>query len=351
MSTPASDPRALLTLRAFFTECFRPLCLANAKDKTKSAYTEAIGHWERRTMNPPLAEITKEVLLLFRSALLKPAPGEARQRQLGLLPDLPVERRDRSKLADSTLNKIIRQLNGLFRKAGPETVDPDAITEEGIVPKRLRIKPFKARLAEPRDVDPEVLNRIVAACATATYPQVPGVQAEDWWRAFIATALVCGYRKGGLLALPWAGVNWQRMEIRLPSRAEKTGKGDDPTPFNGTVGACLMKIRGDWALVFPWPHSERTLYRQWHAIQRAAGIERADWITIHDLKRASMTSYSDAGASPRALQKMGHHASLAMSVRYVRPIRETRRLVENLIMPEAFSEDFLDGGPRSADAG
>ena len=113
------------------------------------------------------------------------------------------------------------------------------------------------------------------------------------------------------------------------------------------VALHLMRIRGDWELVFPWPIADRSFYRQWGKIQAAAGIEKADRIRLRDLKAGSLTAYADAGASPHAIMKMGDHSSIATSMHYVKPTREVRRLADELPVPPAFWEGVDPERPRA----
>jgi integrase len=142
------------------------------------------------------------------------------------------------------------------------------------------------------------------------------------------------------LGLRWVDVDWQSHTISLPAEADKCLQ-ERRKPLHPIVLRHLVRIRGPWSEIFPWAHSERTFYRQWHAIQDAAAIPKRDHVKLHQLKATSMTHYATC-ESPWVAQRMGDHASIATGQHYVDVSRSLRGAVERFALPAAFTEEFLD---------
>lgn len=329
---------ASLTLRRFFDRRRSRGFLDDADPRTVNEYRFTLRKWERLTPDPPLGAIGREALEDFRSRLLAP-PAAPSQAPPLLFPELHRPEASGS-LSPATVNKHLRHVRHLLAEAA----DCEAIER---VPK---VRYCRTRRKRPRDVREADLSAIYRACSTALYPRLPGLDPGNWWKALLCTACVEGFRRGGLLGLRWDGIDWESMEIRLPAESDKCGQ-ERLKPMSRLVAQHLLRIRGDWELVFPWPHSERTFYRCWHAIQLAAGIAAERQYKIHDLKRTCATLYAIQGAPSIALTQLLDHTGVAMSERYINDARaadSTREAVEKLRLPAAFSAEFP---PASTAAG
>lgn len=332
MSTPESARS--WRLRACFEGLFAPNYLVGRSRRTLSAYREALDHWERLSGDLPAAAIDQQTLLAFRAALADPRNfvRPVLQRMLFEVRE-PAERHG---LSPVTVNKHVATILRILSKLGPErTGGRDAL---GILDRAPWIKPLRTMKRKPRPVADDLLDTLYRACETAGYPRIAGVAPRFWWRALVVTALCSGYRRGALMALRWTWISLlpDIAEIRLPAEEDKCREAR-VKPISRLVVLHLTRIRTPADLVFPFPHSSRTFYREWHRIQDVAGIERH--IKVHDLKRACSSRYA-AIASPWVVQEIGDWSNLETSRSYVNASDEARLAVNRLRLPAVFSADF-----------
>jgi integrase len=337
-----SHPDSELTVPLFYESRYRPNYHAQASPKTVQRYRDTLKHWATRVgPSVRLVDLLTQPGLLqgFKGALLAP-PADPPQdsRQLSLFADEPPP--GASTLAIGTANCHIRQLNAILAKAGPRAPkNRDALC---VLPELLWVKPYKQPRPRPKAVSADKLAEIYRACQVATFPEVPGVLPEHWWKALIIVGLFDGFRHEGLLGLPWDGVDLARKTVRLPDTADKCDT-ERLKPMPEIVILHLMRIRSGRPLIFEWPHSERTFYREWHRIQDAAGLDKKDHAKLHDLKRTCGTWLARAGASPWAIQQMLDHGSIETAKHYIDPAEEMRDAVDRVKPPAAFLEDFEPG--------
>jgi len=340
-----------LRLREFFDRVFAPQFLVGAAPATLRGYRETLAHWRRCTKDPPLAEITGETLSLLKARLQDPAnfppPRDDRPRtlQLELFPIRPQRPRRRGRppkpLSRASTNKHLRHIGAILAKAGPP--GPHNRDALGVLPTVPWTKPVREYRRLPRAVSDEPLAAVYRACAYARYPRLEepvGPQyREHWWKALITTALLVGFRRGALLDLQWPDVDLPSKKIRLPAEADKC-RSERLKPITSLVVAHLVRIRTPGPLVFPWPQSQSTFYRQWHRLQDAAGIAPEQHFGLHDLKRACGTRLATV-ASPWAVQHQLDHRSIHTARHYINPIEELQRAVERMPVPDALMADFL----------
>ena len=330
-----------LTLRAFWTRRVERGFMAGSAPGTMKSYGISLKKWEALTDDPPVARILKETTDEFRLRLLplpqEPIAGARMDPQGWLFADLqPPPRPSRSR-SPATANKHLREIHHVL----VEAADLEVLDR---VP---RIAYYKIRKKRPRAVKPEHLDAIYRACWKAIYPILPCVPPERWWQAFLATACTIGFRKQGLFGLRWADVDLRDGLIRLQAEDDKCDQ-ERCKPLSRLLVQHLVRIRTDRELVFPWPHGQSTFYRQWRAIQFAAGLARPEWYKIHDLKRTCGTMHSRQGASPWAVKELLDHSTLRTSEYYIDASDEAREAVERLKLPPAFYADFPAPTPIAA---
>jgi integrase len=115
---------------------------------------------------------------------------------------------------------------------------------------------------------------MLRACDTARLPDPKihrGVDPADWWRAILLTAWVTGARIESILKLRWVDVDFDTG--RVLSRAADLKQRKDTRPEIAGALPHLLKIRAHDSRLLPWNHHKRTLYKQFYAIQQAAGID------------------------------------------------------------------------------
>ncbi|MHC4405099.1 MAG: tyrosine-type recombinase/integrase [Planctomycetota bacterium] len=165
----------------------------------------------------------------------------------------------------------------------------------------------------------EDFDAILKACDKARLPDPRirhDVDRADWWRALLATLWICGTRIGA--ALQW---RWNQLDSRgtvLSLATQNKGKRDMRHDISAAV-PMLEKIRTTDPRLFPWNHHRRTLDREFHRIQWAAGIHlecleehehtpECHVYGFHDVRRAHAT-YNYGTVPDEALQQQMGHAS------------------------------------------
>ena len=115
-------------------------------------------------------------------------------------------------------------------------------------------------------------------------------------------------------------------------------------PLTSVVVEHLQAIASFDVLVFPWPHHERSLWRELARIQTAAGIHlpcrenhehtpACHLYGFHDLRRAFATMNAPT-LSADALQSLMRHKSYATTQRYINMTGQLNRAVEDLYVPD-----------------
>lgn len=299
----------LPTLTGWFETVFACTYEAGCRPRTLEEYRTTMDKWARFSNDPPLDEIDALMLGRFKAWLL-----------------------DREQLARATVNKHLRHVHAVLGKAGPP--GPGNRDAAGVIASSPWTKPLKEFARLPRVVGGEVLGAIYQASRFAHYPQAPPVEAAAWWRALLVVAYTTGFRRQALLALQWPQVDLAGRELRIEAEDDKCGR-ERRKPLHAAALRHLVRIRVGDGAVFPWPHSMRTFYRQWHAIQNKAGIDPEKHIKLHDLKRTCGSVAAGQG-SAFAVQHLLDHASVSTSQLYVNPVEELRRVVDAFPMPAAF---------------
>ncbi|MBU4271149.1 MAG: site-specific integrase [Planctomycetes bacterium] len=296
-----------LKLSVFFEKYFAPVFLCDARPRTFKAYAETLNHWRRFTIDPPIENIRTLTLAVFKASL-------------------------REIVAASTVNKHLRHINAMLAKAGPPGPrNRDALA---IVERTPWAKPFRVDRKRPRLISEGIVSAVYLAAGVARFPVLDWCSACSWWRALICTAVTSGFRRGAFLALLWLDIDVVEKLISLPSSIDKC-HADREKPLNSVTIRHLLEIRGDDERVFPFDHTDKTWYKQWHAIQDAADIPHDQHIKLHDLKRFAGTRYA-ATSSPWVVQQMLDHSSIETSRYYVNAAEQCREAVDNFPMPDCF---------------
>lgn len=320
-----------MRLSEFFGGPFSSQFLAVAKSRTRSAYREAVDHFVRLIGDVEMDALTSQQLATFSGELV-----------------------GRANLRPVTANKHLAALAAVLRYAGlPVSRISYRSRQSKPLAGFLEIRFHRREKPVPRPAPADTIEAIYRACPQAELPALPGVSPGHWWQALLAVALVETFRRGGLLSFRppdrpdcWThGLCWEHVLLRegkviLPAAADKAGAAR-PKPLHPIVVKHLLRIRGDWPEVFLWPRSEWVFYREWHRLQSAAGLSKAEQIRFHQIKATSATHYATS-ESPWVLQKMADHASILTSQHYVDPTAALRSAVDRFPLPAAFLEGFRD---------
>lgn len=132
----------------------------------------------------------------------------------------------------------------------------------------------------------------------------------------VMVAIATGMRKGEVLGLRWAQVDFERSFLRLST--SKTGLGR-PIPL-ASIGTEALRewCRGrrhdvDW--VFPRADGRKPLYveRSWQTAKRRAQLED---FHFNDLRHTFASYFAMSGATLRDIMEVLGHKTTAMSTRY-----------------------------------
>ncbi len=171
-------------------------------------------------------------------------------------------------------------------------------------------------------------------------PREPYVAKEQLWkllavaderlRAFVGLALATGRRRGELLALTPAQVDWQARVINFPRL--KSRRKTIQVPMNRTAQAVLSDLPRPLADDAPYfPIAPRDLQRLWERATRTAGITD---LHLHDLRHVVASHLLNKGVPDQMrAEVLGHSPGrhFAMTARYSHAtIEYMRRVYEEL---------------------
>jgi integrase len=195
----------------------------------------------------------------------------------------------------------------------------------------------------------EDFSAIYQACDCMTLPCLPNLKPGDWWRAFLVTLYMTGWRVSQVRAIRWEHVDLEAATILSPNDANK-GKRDEFLPLHPVIRDHLLLIRGSFSeLVFSAgdeagiPMSKDRLLSRFRLIQQEAGIvpkfkRPGLWYAWHDFRRGFAT-INGANMDTFELQKLMQHKSLSTTQRYIAMAGRLDRPVSQLIVPDILRRD------------
>jgi integrase len=180
---------------------------------------------------------------------------------------------------------------------------------------RKRLKEEKVLMINPAsDIKLKKADNTLVRYLTPEQKQALFTALPHRYHPIALTALNTGMRRGELLRLTWADVDWFAGTIKI-----RQTKADEPrhAPMNSIVQRTLLNLK-DTAKpsasdpVFPF--YPRYLSR---AFQRAVIKAKLAPFRFHDLRHCFASSLARLGANDRTLMEAGRWASPAMLKRYV----------------------------------
>lgn len=304
----SNDLKDSLKLR----DCYEKYVLPDMKDSpegTLSVYRTALNHWEARTSNPNVGEITNESLRDFKETF------------------------ELEKYSPESIKKYWRHIRRILRRVGPP-IQGNPLGES-IIDRVPYMAPPKKRFRKfPRLVTDEEINAVYQACDVAKWPYTSDCPPL-LWRLALVVFFNCGPRTQDFFQLLWENVDLKMRRVSFV--AQKTSKLQG-VPFQEIVGLHFESVFQNQKKnerVFRSTKCKRTLYDQWKAIQDAAGIK--EYIEFRDL-RETCSSRLDAANSGAKAGKwvLGHGPRGVNEVYYLNPSPEVIQAVENLEQPDSF---------------
>lgn len=218
----------------------------------------------------------------------------------------------------------VRHVHGLIRNALA-----DAEREE-LVHRNV------AKAVRPPSLDRAERRGLTLAEARRLIDAVQGDRLEALW----VCALTLGLRRGELLGLRWADVDFDagtvgvsqtvlRVDGQLVLSQPKTARSRRVVPapsvtlerlrvHKATQARARLGVGDRWTdldLVFPssigTAMEPRNLDRAWQSLRATMGL---DWLRLHDLRHACATFMLASGASPRTVMKMLGHSQIALTM-------------------------------------
>jgi integrase len=310
------------------------------KDASKKTWEEFKTEWEARigaNMLPQTRRLTFDALAHFeriinpiRVASIKTQTIDdfiARRR-------LEPGKRKGETIRPASINKELRHLRAVLRIADDWKYLPDL--------PRFRFIKEPGKLVT--FVSPEHFAALYQVCEEAKRPaDVPGVAPADWWRGLLVFCYMTGWRICEVLALRRSDVDLD-AGWAVTRAADNKGKRDERIKLHPVVNDHLRKLTSFEPVVFPWHPNETALYKEFHRLQRVAGISipcphqhehtpRCGLYGFHDLRRAFATQNAPR-LTADALQKLMRHKSYLTTQKYINMASQLDEAVSALHVPE-----------------
>ncbi len=310
---PANGEQTLCT---FYRDYYEPVVMEHDAGQSYRKLMEiSLKRWRLITGDPPLEQISTDMLSRFRSFLLKcrsMGRGEC--------------------LSPVTAANYLTNVQRLLAKAGqPGPRNRDAA---GILDRVPWVRLPRIRQQIPKIVNEETVGRLYDAAGIMAVHHLPGVEPADWWRALLVVVWSTAARRRTLLELQWSDYQPEQSRLVVPGVRIKSGR-PHIYPLTKAAVEHLDRIRTDRALIFQWPTHIRQFHIAWNQLQWEAGIPRADKFGLHTLRRSAITNL--AHHSLAAAQLLAGHRSVDITCqRYIDANPVVTKAVENMPEPEAF---------------
>jgi integrase len=210
-----------------------------------------------------------------------------------------------SEISTSTVNKYIRTLRRVFNLA----VEPRGYLREGQNP-FAKIKERRKARKPVRYISVEEYSALASACQRL------------WWKAFISAAYGSGLRRGEILNLMWADIDFEKQLIRVVPKqrtrctleweakdhenrtvpmtdetaqlfADLQVQAEEGYPYVFISAQRLRRIlrRREFAKWLPTSEVINNLTRGFNVIRRRVGLAPC---TLHDLRRSAITNWAQS---------------------------------------------------------
>ena len=155
----------------------------------------------------------------------------------------------------------------------------------------------------------------------------------DALRPAVELSLESGMRKAECFGLTWQMVDLKQRVIRLPGEVTKSFTSRD-IPLNDRALTVLSKWkmqhgRPSKGYVFPGNTGHlTTMKKSFYKALEKAGIERITAegrVTWHSLRHSFGSRLGEANVDVETLRELMGHASLAVTVRYLKSAKERKR--------------------------
>lgn len=308
-----------LTLSKFFKNQFTTLWI-NGKQldgKTHSSYCESIAWWDELVGKVAIKDVDDMTAATFIAELGK---------QKGKKSDM---------MARSSIAKHCRQLQTIFKLAGPRTHDfPQGLELIDRVP----YFPIPKLEKDPPGADwtIEEIRAMYDATDCMTSPRLPDVLPADWWKCLLCVGYFTGFRIHVLTHIEYSMLHGK--SIRVPSAISKGGKGISQYLHSEALEHIERIRRPGRNLILEWPKwdkGKRMAYVAFEKLLEAAGIAQNRRWKFHSLRKTHLTILATFAAgneqSMRIAQQSAGHSSIALTKNVYIAGGLQQRLVANAI--------------------
>lgn len=236
-----------------------------------------------------------------------------------------------SDLTVGTVNKDIRTLRRIFSLA----VDPRGYLEEGQ-------NPF-GRIRQRKKA-----GKAIRYVSTSEYRVLSAATSRLWWHALISVAYGSGLRRGEILHLTWADIDFENQRIHLQTKPssrcliewEPKDHENRVVPMSAESTQLLADIQVDseegFAYIFISPArfkriKQREAAGRWNSrsdmvnnlgrdfdvIRRRSGISQC---TLHDLRRSAIINWAQR-LPIQVVQQLAGHSNIATTRKYYLTVR------------------------------
>jgi len=209
----------------------------------------------------------------------------------------------KAEVSPATVNRELACLKTMFSKA----------VEWGRTEKNpaTKVKKFRENPSRERILSPEEARRLIE-CAG------PGI------RPVLIVALNTGMRRGEILSLKWADVDFGKSFILIED--SKSGR-SRKVPMNEFVYKTLKELpRTSDEHVFFNPETNDHIKDIKTSFRTACQRAEIRGVRLHDLRHTAASKMIEAGADLVTVSKILGHASIQMTMRYAHPTPENMRL-------------------------
>lgn len=284
---------------AEFRKEYENTILAKMKYSSATTYRGALDWFERIAKPKKMADINGRMIDQYVAKRLK---------RRG--------RKDGSTVSPVTVNSELKVFRSVFRIAKKWKYMAD-------VPELENVQVFTRM---KRYVTQEHFEMMYHHCDAARKPDHMPYDPEVWWQAFLVFTYMTGWRVSEPLALLRQDLDLN-VGLAITRAEDNKGGRDEAVALHPSVVEHLERIAGFTPEVFPWVHSRRLLYDEFHCIQSAAGIhltcngdhihtDTCHYYAFHDLRRGFAT-VTGKKLGNRALQQMMRHKSYATTQVYI----------------------------------
>jgi integrase len=144
----------------------------------------------------------------------------------------------------------------------------------------------------------------------------------DWWRMFMYTAYYLGLRRGEILGLTWDHISLETLEVHVLAPTSKSRK-ERVVPISPDMAKLFREWKGKQPEarggdpVLPWPYDRLgSIYEDWHAIQKAAGIPEGEHYVPKNCRSTCASGLIAANVPTVVVKDFLGHATVATTENY-----------------------------------